>query len=245
MLAERASRKLGVFTLATRSRSRIEPNLRLISRENGNIAEDAQRFSARRAEDLSNSGHGDSPPEARSPLTAGFLATLKGISLETGLAGWGRRNRTAKFPFQNWPLKLRKNLGYSGQITGQRLSRDKVARIQGTSFFGRPQNAALESAAAIKNPCSPKAAPLQPTGCIPLSAQSNSVSAVTSQNSEHFLGQVLAVIHFARLPSHVAKGQLQISRCHGRNRRKDATRASITEDRLRATPRRRQKRLAA
>ena len=54
----------------------IEPNLRFASPENGNNAENTQRISAQRAVELPNSGRGDSLPEATSPPTAGFPATL-------------------------------------------------------------------------------------------------------------------------------------------------------------------------
>ena len=85
-----------------RSRSGIEPGLRLHSPENGNIAEDAQRFSAQCPKELSNSGHRDLSPEAISPQTAGLFARLYRKSLEPGLAGW-RRSRMptslqTKFP---------------------------------------------------------------------------------------------------------------------------------------------------
>jgi hypothetical protein len=61
--------------VASRSRSAIEPSLRHDSPENGNNAEDTQRFSACWAEEPSNSEHRDSPPDARSPPTTGFSAT--------------------------------------------------------------------------------------------------------------------------------------------------------------------------
>ena len=81
----RTSRKRN--RLANRPGSRIEPNLRFASPENGNDAENAQRSSAQRAVELPNTGRGDSLPEATSPPTAGFPATLQGKSLEPGLTG--------------------------------------------------------------------------------------------------------------------------------------------------------------
>jgi hypothetical protein len=94
------------FPLASRSLSAIEPSLRLVSPENGHTAEDTQRLSAQWLSKISNLGHRDSPLEARSPPTAGFRATLWGKTLETGLAGWGGRNRTSEWRNQN-PLPYR------------------------------------------------------------------------------------------------------------------------------------------
>jgi hypothetical protein len=55
------------MSLTSRSRSRIEPNLRPASPENGNIADVAQRFPAQYPKDISNWEHRDSTPrqEAR------------------------------------------------------------------------------------------------------------------------------------------------------------------------------------
>jgi hypothetical protein len=66
-----------LIALAKRPSSAIERSLRLHSLENGHYAEIVRRISAQRAADLSHSPPGDSTPEATSPLTAGFIATLK------------------------------------------------------------------------------------------------------------------------------------------------------------------------
>jgi hypothetical protein len=95
-LAKKTARELknNLIQIAAPSPSLIEPNLWISSPKNGYIAEFAQRLSAQRAEDLSNSGHRDASPEARSPRTAGFLAISNRESPESGLVGWGTRIRT-------------------------------------------------------------------------------------------------------------------------------------------------------
>ncbi len=68
--------KFADLALATRSHSAVEPGLRFVSPENGNIAEDAQRFPARHASNSQGSEHRDNSLSARSPPMAGFFAEL-------------------------------------------------------------------------------------------------------------------------------------------------------------------------
>jgi hypothetical protein len=98
--------KLVDLALTARPPSAIEPSLRFTSPGNGHNAEDARRFSAQKAEDLSNWAPRACAPIATSPRTAGFLAALKAKSLETRLVGWGGRNRTSEWRNQN-PLPYR------------------------------------------------------------------------------------------------------------------------------------------
>ena len=75
-------------------------------------------------------GHRDSLPDARSPPTAGFLATSQGKSPETGLAGWGARIRTAKWRFKKRPLTLRQNFGDLARLGTQRFLRGSTAETR-------------------------------------------------------------------------------------------------------------------
>ena len=58
-----------------------------LSPKNGNNADDVRRFSAKQAAGKRILGHGDGTLKARSPLTAGFFATLPRKSPVTALAG--------------------------------------------------------------------------------------------------------------------------------------------------------------
>ena len=97
---------IDLCTRLRRPHSAIEPGLRLVSPANGHYAENGWRLSAQWAEGLSSLVPRDPTPRARSPLPAGFLATLNGRSLKTGLVGWGGRNRTSEWRNQN-PLPYR------------------------------------------------------------------------------------------------------------------------------------------
>src|SRR3972149_2060629 len=79
---------------------------------------------------MSNSGRRESPPMARSPLTAGFFATFSRKSPEPTLAGWGGRNRTAKWRLKKKPLILCQNFGDLTQIEAQRFLRGSVAETE-------------------------------------------------------------------------------------------------------------------
>jgi hypothetical protein len=105
--------------------------------QNGNFLRVRRRLSAKN----SNFGLIPEAPEtgqrAKSIALARFFDASTGQNRETRLGDWGSVIRTAKFLFQNWPLKLRGNFGYSGGIAGQRLSGDKVARIPKNTPPGR------------------------------------------------------------------------------------------------------------
>ena len=97
------------------------------SPQNGNFLNTDQRLLAKFPNFKSNSRTPETGRRAKSPARADLSDACVTQNRETGLAGWGGAIRTAKFPFQIWPLKLRANFRFLHGIAGQRLSRDKVA----------------------------------------------------------------------------------------------------------------------